>query len=633
MDSLKTGTILHGKSYDYKIIRTLGQGTFGITYLASVKLTGALGSIDSEIFVAVKEFFMRDLNGRNESSVTYSSKDGMFGYYKSRFIYEAKNLSNLHDPGIIKVMELFEENHTAYYVMEFVSHGSLDNHIKSNGQLSSAESVAYAIQIAKALGYMHRNSMLHLDLKPNNIMIKENNEIVLIDFGLSKRFDACGNPETSTTIGYGTPGYTPIEQASYKAEKGSGFPVTMDIYALGATMFKMLTGHRPPEALIILNDGFPFAELRNCGVPESIVEFVAKCMEPQTKNRYKSIEEIIGVLNAIETHVEGLGSEISSKAYYKKKHGEREYGTFYIENVPVTSSIDFPESIHIRLWDNSKNGRSYEVRMSDNYSFQNQVTIWDGGNLIHKKNYGPGIPENVKKFIISHGFLSTEHWENESGTAPIADDFGTDASITMVSKSGMRFVRRVSHAHLAYHNLLLDELLELLNSTSLAKLVPDKWRPRLDPPGPTLELIYSIPDSTSEIRIDYSEGGVVGLSFAYIRLRITNNKKSNCNEEDYIYSPEELLRLIKGLRQMRLKSQYEKETEPPTGQIFPRLTLSLYDVNGNLLKKIYAEDDYNEMIGNVAISVDNFKTELAKVCKSFRDKLTGVDKNEDTLYC
>ena len=120
MDSLKSGTILHGKSYDYKVIRTLGQGTFGITYLASVKMKGALGSLDSELHVAVKEFFMRDFNGRNESSVTYSSKDGAFAYYKSKFINEANNLSKLQNRGIIKVIELFEENQTAYYVMEYV---------------------------------------------------------------------------------------------------------------------------------------------------------------------------------------------------------------------------------------------------------------------------------------------------------------------------------------------------------------------------------------------------------------------------------------------------------------------------------------------------------------------------------
>ena len=120
----------------------------------------------------------------------------------------------------------------------------------------------------------------------------------------------------------------------------------------------MLTGQRPPEASIVLNDGFPFVELKNHGVPESLVAVVAKCMEPLRKNRYKSTEEIIDVLSTIDAHIEILGSETSSKGFYKKKHGEREYGTFYVENVPVTSSIDFPDYINIKLWDNSKNGKS-----------------------------------------------------------------------------------------------------------------------------------------------------------------------------------------------------------------------------------------------------------------------------------
>lgn len=759
MDSLKTGTILHGKSYDYKIIRTLGQGTFGITYLASVKMTGALGSIDSEILVAVKEFFMRDFNGRNESSVTYSSKDGAFAYYKSKFIHEAENLSNLHDSRIIKVIELFEENQTAYYVMEYVSQGSLDNHIKSRGHLSSKQSVTYAIQIANALGYMHKNHMLHLDLKPNNIMIKENNEIVLIDFGLSKKFDAYGKPETSNTIGHGTPGYAPIEQANYQGKQGGDFPATMDIYALGATMFKMLTGQRPPEASIVLNDGFPFVELRNYGVPESLVAVVAKCMEPLRKNRYKSTEEIIDVLSTIDAHINILGSETSSKGFYKKKHGEREYGTFYVENVPVTSSIDFPEYIDIKLWDNSKNGKSYEVVMTDGHfedGYYSKMKIWDRGNLVHEHEFVSGIPEDVKEFIISHGFLSTEHWEDECETTPITDDFGTDASITMVSKDGKRFVRRVVHAHPAYHNLLLDELWNLLKSTSLAKelkydkskhihpevfAVPNdtfevsvvytpsqigprkregdyiyrinenglsrkyfqsflsdfknlgiligpykkdnhdysevpgelniefkrrgnvttrlrllafntdmlagniyaanindlaesinriflKYLPNLHEVEPTRELIYSIPDSTSEILIDYSEGGVVGLNRKPIQLQLVNHKRPSTSGYECIYSPEELATTVNGLRQLKLKSQKDKDVEPSTGIIFPNLTLSLYDGNGNLLKKIYAQDNGDEMIGNVVISVDDFKNELAKLSKSFRDRVTIVDNKQ-----
>lgn len=100
--------------------------------------------------------------------------------------------------------------------------------------------------------------MLHLDLKPANIMRKGNEDLVLIDFGLSKQFNSNGNPETSTKIGLGTPGYAPIEQANFRKEDYSTLPATLDIYALGGTMFKMITGKNPTDASAILNDGFPY---------------------------------------------------------------------------------------------------------------------------------------------------------------------------------------------------------------------------------------------------------------------------------------------------------------------------------------------------------------------------------------
>lgn len=351
MDALNSGTVLHGKSYEYKIIKTLGQGTFGITYLASVKMTGGLGSLDSEILVAVKEFFMRDFNGRNDSSVTYSSKDGAFGYYKSKFIHEAESLSKLSDTGIVKVIELFEENQTAYYVMEYLKQGSLDSHIKSKGFLTGDEWKDYSRQIAKALGYMHRNKMLHLDLKPNNIMLRDNDEVVLIDFGLSKRFDAYGKPETSTTIGHGTPGYAPIEQANYQGHGNGEFPATMDIYALGATMFKMLTGHRPPEASYILNEGFPEDELIDLGVPEAIISIVRKCMEPLRKNRYKSTDEVIAALDALDEGTVVIG------------HGGRVIDD---DPTPTWSPVPFRKETDkmVISYYSSKVGKGYEITLT-----------------------------------------------------------------------------------------------------------------------------------------------------------------------------------------------------------------------------------------------------------------------------
>ena len=292
--SLPIGTILKGTSYSYRIERTLGQGSFGITYLASVKMAGALGAIDANIKVAIKEFFMRDINGRSDTTVTSGSKGGIYDDYKRKFTREAVNLSKLQHPNIIKVIESFEANNTVYYVMEYISGGSLDDFISKGNGIKENEAIKIIKQIGSALSFMHNNKMLHLDLKPSNIMMKETGGIVLIDFGLSKQYDSKGEPESSTKVGAGTPGYAPIEQANYR--EGKGFPVTMDVYALGATMFKMLTGVRPPEASDILNDGFPLYELQGRGISDSLSACIAKAMAPTKKDRCQSVSEFLAVI-------------------------------------------------------------------------------------------------------------------------------------------------------------------------------------------------------------------------------------------------------------------------------------------------------------------------------------------------
>ena len=294
-NSLPIGTILKGSSYTYRIEKTLGQGSFGITYLASVKMTGALGSIDTNVKVAIKEFFMRDINGRTENTVTSGSKGGIYDDYRRKFKREVINLSKLQHPNIIKVIESFEANNTVYYAMEYISGGSLDDYIAKHNGLKEDEAIKIVRQIASALSFMHKNKMLHLDLKPSNIMRKESGDVVLIDFGLSKQYDANGEPESSTTVGAGTPGYAPLEQANYR--DGKGFPVTMDVYALGATMFKMLTGVRPPEASDILNNGFPLDELQERGISEKLVDTIFRAMKPIVKDRTQSVPNFLSAFN------------------------------------------------------------------------------------------------------------------------------------------------------------------------------------------------------------------------------------------------------------------------------------------------------------------------------------------------
>lgn len=288
---LQPGTVIHGTHNDYRIECVLGQGSFGITYVANVRLKGRLGAIESTAMVAIKEFFLRDVSSRNGLRVFSVSDSTLCSDYRRDFLREAQNLSRLDNDHIVKVLETIEENDTVYYVMEYLSGGNLDQHILSHGKLSCREALDIAIQIGDALKCMHAQHMLHLDLKPLNVMRGEDGHIVLIDFGLSKCFGADGQPESSTRIGQGTTGYAPIEQHSFK--KADGFMPTLDIYALGATLFKMLTGCVPPEASVVLNEGLPVDELSSAGVPPAVIALVERAMQPLRRMRHQTVSEFV----------------------------------------------------------------------------------------------------------------------------------------------------------------------------------------------------------------------------------------------------------------------------------------------------------------------------------------------------
>ena len=302
--ALPEGIVLHGEAYDYKITSVLGQGSFGITYRAKVEMRGALGTLDSNMYVAIKEFFMKEVNGRDNTSVTSgsTSRDGLFEYYREKFEREARNLSTLQHKNIVRVLESFQANGTVYYAMEYISGQSLDSVIIKSPHhcLDAATALGYTQQLGSALSFMHSKGMLHLDVKPANAMVKDDGTVVLIDFGLSKQYAANGEPESSTKVGAGTPGYAPLEQASYR--EGKGFPTMMDVYALGGTLYKMLTGQRPPEASEILNDGFPIGEMKQHGVPPQVAACVRKAMAPLKKDRYKTIDQLLNALAQCSLH-------------------------------------------------------------------------------------------------------------------------------------------------------------------------------------------------------------------------------------------------------------------------------------------------------------------------------------------
>lgn len=275
------GTLLHGGTY--KIEKILGQGSFGITYLAEHTNLGKK--------VAIKEFFMKELNSRGEDgSITGMSDSSLSQNYCQKFKKEAINLSRLDHPNIVRVTDSFSENGTFYYVMDFIEGQNLNDYIKSH-YIDEAEAVSIIKSVADALIYMHEEKhMLHLDLKPGNVMRRNDGHIFLIDFGLSKLYSTDGHPETSTTIGLGTAGYAPIEQGN-KAKNGEVRP-TIDVYALGATFYKLLTRETPPPASdLVSDDELLENKLREKGVSDNLIKVVTEAMCPNVRRRTQSVRE------------------------------------------------------------------------------------------------------------------------------------------------------------------------------------------------------------------------------------------------------------------------------------------------------------------------------------------------------
>lgn len=238
---LPNNTLLQGGKY--KIVRFISSGGFGCTYEAEHVLLKKR--------VAIKEFFVKDFCNRDETTsqitVGITSKTALVNKLKSKFIAEAQSLCSLEHPNIVHVFDVFEENGTAYYVMDYIDGPSLNDMVKKDGPMSEQKAVGYIMQMADALKYVHSCNRLHLDVKPGNIMVDENDKAILIDFGASKQYDEEGGENTSTLLGK-TPGYAPLEQMGNDVVK---FLPSTDIYALGATLYKLLTGNTPPSASLL----------------------------------------------------------------------------------------------------------------------------------------------------------------------------------------------------------------------------------------------------------------------------------------------------------------------------------------------------------------------------------------------
>ena len=233
---LPTGAVLDDR---YRIVKYLASGGFGNTYVAEDMHFG--------VQVALKEFFMRGTNHRSADGTTVEVSNDtntpVFIAQLKKFRREARRIFELRNDHIIHVFDLFDANDTSYYVMDLVKGISLSEQTRQH-PLTEPEVRDIAIQVLDALKTMHDAGLYHLDVKPGNIMRDANGHCTLIDFGASKQLSADErNTLSSSTMAY-TPGYAPLEQI---AQQNKNIGPWTDFFALGATLYKLLTGDSPPE--------------------------------------------------------------------------------------------------------------------------------------------------------------------------------------------------------------------------------------------------------------------------------------------------------------------------------------------------------------------------------------------------
>lgn len=283
--TLPIGTILDKK---YKILKVIGSGGFGITYQAEDIFL-------NELYV-IKEFFLSGncVRAHNSHEVhTQNLAKDLFDKFKRRFLEEAKILHKLKKvPSIVEVTAFFEENNTGYLVMPFVEAEDLEKYLRKQPQnrISQNEALTYFEQIVQALSVVHAEKIVHRDIKPANILVSKQGKAYLIDFGAAREFIAEGISHSMTAIL--TPGYAPFEQYNEQAKRFA----TMDIYAMGALLYRMLTGEKPLNAISRWETVLPTPHSLVPAISEHVSDAIMKALEMKAENRFQSAKDMMAAL-------------------------------------------------------------------------------------------------------------------------------------------------------------------------------------------------------------------------------------------------------------------------------------------------------------------------------------------------
>lgn len=274
--ALPEGTVLNGQ---YILGRVLGQGGFGITYVAQDHRTGAL--------VAVKEYFPDTMATRSQGytvSAYTGQREENFTYGKECFLNEAKTLAEfIGNPNIVRVYSYFEENNTAYFVMEYVQGTSFQDYLKERGSIPWQEAKWILFPVMEALAAVHAKGIVHRDVTPDNIYITKKGEVKLLDFGAARY--SLGDKSRSLDVVL-KHGYAPKEQYSRHGRQG---PYT-DVYALGATFYFAITGRVPPDSIDRQDeDELILPSSLGIKIPVGVEDALCKALAVSAQDRFQSM--------------------------------------------------------------------------------------------------------------------------------------------------------------------------------------------------------------------------------------------------------------------------------------------------------------------------------------------------------
>lgn len=278
--SLQRNTGLIGR---YVIQKVLGQGGFGITYLGIDKLYGNK--------VAIKEYYpqkiaMRKAQYEDVVTVTSIEEKNNYNKGKKRFLDEAQVMARFNkNEGIVKILDFFEANNTAYIVMEYLEGITLKQYLGKYGVIQFRNLIEMMLPLLEALIEIHSQGLIHRDISPDNIMVQHNSKLKLMDFGEARDYTESGNKSLTVIL---KPGYAPPEQYQTHGVQG---PWT-DIYALCATIYKCLTGITPPDAIArVMDDKFKEPDQLDGKLSPDIKKILWKGMNIFPEERYQDIVE------------------------------------------------------------------------------------------------------------------------------------------------------------------------------------------------------------------------------------------------------------------------------------------------------------------------------------------------------